>query len=60
MFKFRSAQTLVPLSGDEIFSSASVQLFNGELQQLTIKLENIGTEPLETLEISAKNLNDKG
>ncbi|XP_069777776.1 trafficking protein particle complex subunit 9 isoform X4 [Narcine bancroftii] len=55
----RSAQTLVPLSGDEIFNSASVQLFNGELQQLTIKLENIGTEPLETLEISAKNTNDK-
>ncbi|XP_062918897.1 trafficking protein particle complex subunit 9 isoform X1 [Mobula hypostoma] len=55
----RSAQTMVPLFGDEIFTSASAQLFNGELQQLTIKLENIGTESLETLEVSAKNINDK-
>ncbi|GCB65765.1 hypothetical protein scyTo_0000464 [Scyliorhinus torazame] len=55
----RSAHTLLPSSGDEVSSSASVQLFNGELQQLTIKLENIGTELLETLEISAKTINNK-
>ncbi|XP_067835851.1 trafficking protein particle complex subunit 9 [Heptranchias perlo] len=55
----RSAYTLLPSSGDEVSSRVSVQLFNGELQQLTIKLENIGTEPLETLEISAKTINNK-
>ncbi|XP_041045096.1 trafficking protein particle complex subunit 9 isoform X2 [Carcharodon carcharias] len=55
----RSAHTLLPSSGDEVSSSVSVQLFNGELQQLTIKLENIGTELLETLEISAKTINNK-
>uniref|UniRef100_UPI00398F35D6 trafficking protein particle complex subunit 9 isoform X1 n=1 Tax=Pristiophorus japonicus TaxID=55135 RepID=UPI00398F35D6 len=55
----RSAHTLLPSSGDEVSSSVSVQLFNGELQQLTIKLENIGIEPLETLEISAKTINNK-
>ncbi|XP_067887838.1 trafficking protein particle complex subunit 9 isoform X3 [Heterodontus francisci] len=55
----RSAHTLLPSSGNEVSSSVSVQLFNGELQQLTIKLENIGTELLETLEISAKTINNK-
>lgn len=38
----------------------SVQLYNGETQQLIIKLENIGTEPLEKLEVTAKTVNTKG
>lgn len=38
----------------------SVQLYNGEAQQLIIKLENIGTEPLEKLEVTAKTVNTKG
>ena len=56
----RSAHTLQPSSGDEISTSVSVQLYNGETQQLIIKLENIGTEPLETLEVTAKTVNTKG
>uniref|UniRef100_A0A8C2TF30 Trafficking protein particle complex subunit 9 n=1 Tax=Coturnix japonica TaxID=93934 RepID=A0A8C2TF30_COTJA len=55
----RSAHTLQPSSGDEISTSVSVQLYNGETQQLIIKLENIGTEPLETLEVTAKTVNTK-
>ncbi|XP_067414413.1 trafficking protein particle complex subunit 9 isoform X2 [Emydura macquarii macquarii] len=55
----RSAHTLQPSSGDEISTSVSVQLYNGETQQLVIKLENIGTEPLEKLEVTAKTVNTK-
>ncbi|XP_025902933.1 trafficking protein particle complex subunit 9 [Nothoprocta perdicaria] len=55
----RSAHTLQPPSGDEVSSSVSVQLYNGETQQLIIKLENIGTEPLEKLEVTAKTINNK-
>ncbi|XP_043545266.1 trafficking protein particle complex subunit 9 [Chiloscyllium plagiosum] len=55
----RSAHILLPSSGDEVSNSVSIHLFNGELQQLTIKLENIGSELLETLEISAKTINNK-
>ncbi|XP_039587431.1 trafficking protein particle complex subunit 9 isoform X2 [Passer montanus] len=55
----RSAHTLQPSSGDEISTNVSVQLFNGESQQLIIKLENIGTEPLEKLEVTAKTVNTK-
>lgn len=55
----RSAHTLQPSSGDEISTNVSVQLFNGETQQLIIKLENIGTEPLEKLEVTAKTVNTK-
>ncbi|KAF1676791.1 Trafficking protein particle complex subunit 9, partial [Pygoscelis papua] len=55
----RSAHTLQPSSGDEIFTNVSVQLYNGETQQLIIKLENIGTEPLEKLEVTAKTVNTK-
>ncbi|NXL65530.1 TPPC9 protein, partial [Chordeiles acutipennis] len=55
----RSAHTLQPSSGDEISTNVSVQLFNGEAQQLIIKLENIGTEPLEKLEVTAKTVNTK-
>ncbi|KAH0617395.1 hypothetical protein JD844_015551 [Phrynosoma platyrhinos] len=56
----RSAHTLQPSSGDEITTSVSVQLYNGETQQLIIKLENIGTEPLEKLEVTSKMVNTKG
>lgn len=38
----------------------SVQLFNGETQHLTITLENIGSEDLETLEVASKTCNTKG
>lgn len=55
----RSAHTLQPSSGDEISTNVSVQLYNGETQQLIIKLENIGTEPLEKLEVTAKTVNIK-
>ncbi|XP_059671880.1 trafficking protein particle complex subunit 9 isoform X5 [Gavia stellata] len=55
----RSAHTLQPSSGDEISTNVSVQLYNGETQQLIIKLENIGTEPLEKLEVTAKMVNTK-
>uniref|UniRef100_A0A8C0EHU8 Trafficking protein particle complex 9 n=1 Tax=Bubo bubo TaxID=30461 RepID=A0A8C0EHU8_BUBBB len=55
----RSAHTLQPSSGDEVSTNVSVQLYNGETQQLIIKLENIGTEPLEKLEVTAKTVNTK-
>ncbi|NWZ86235.1 TPPC9 protein, partial [Poecile atricapillus] len=55
----RSAHTLQPSSGDEISTNVAVQLYNGETQQLIIKLENIGTEPLEKLEVTAKTVNTK-
>ncbi|NXK86039.1 TPPC9 protein, partial [Formicarius rufipectus] len=55
----RSAHTLQPSSGDEISTYVSVQLYNGESQQLIIKLENIGTEPLEKLEVTAKTVSTK-
>lgn len=38
----------------------SVQLFNGETQQLTITLENIGSEDIETLELTSKVVSNKG
>ncbi|XP_061463012.1 trafficking protein particle complex subunit 9 isoform X2 [Rhineura floridana] len=56
----RSAHTLQPSSGDEIATNVSVQLYNGETQQIIIKLENIGTEPLEKLEVTSKMVNTKG
>ncbi|XP_038615904.1 trafficking protein particle complex subunit 9 [Tachyglossus aculeatus] len=55
----RSAHTLQPSSGDEISTNVSVQLFNGETQQLIIKLENIGTEPLNKLEVTSKMVTTK-
>ncbi|XP_050183734.1 trafficking protein particle complex subunit 9 [Myiozetetes cayanensis] len=55
----RSAHTLQPSSGNETSTNVSVQLYNGETQQLIIKLENIGTEPLEKLEVTAKTVNTK-
>ncbi|XP_069588054.1 trafficking protein particle complex subunit 9 [Ranitomeya imitator] len=54
----RSAHSLQP-SNDDVSTHVSVQLFNGETQKLLIKLENIGTEPLETLEVSSKTINNK-
>lgn len=38
----------------------SIQLFNGESQQMTISLENIGSEDIETLELTSKTLGTKG
>uniref|UniRef100_A0A8C4MXI9 Trafficking protein particle complex 9 n=1 Tax=Equus asinus asinus TaxID=83772 RepID=A0A8C4MXI9_EQUAS len=55
----RSAHSLQPSSGDEISTNVSVQLYNGETQQLVIKLENIGMEPLEKLEVTSKILTTK-
>lgn len=55
----RSAHSLQPSSGDEISTNVSVQLYNGETQQLIITLENIGMEPLETLEVTSKILPTK-
>ncbi|XP_069921076.1 uncharacterized protein [Oryctolagus cuniculus] len=48
----RSAHSLQPSSGDEISTNGSVQLFNRETQQLIVTLENIGLEPLATLDTS--------
>ncbi|XP_030645125.1 trafficking protein particle complex subunit 9 [Chanos chanos] len=45
--------------GEDMSSSVCVQLFNGETQQLTLTLENIGTETLETLDVTSKVLSTK-
>ncbi|KAF6101487.1 trafficking protein particle complex 9 [Phyllostomus discolor] len=55
----RSAHALQPSSGDEVSTNVSVQLYNGETQQLVITLENIGMEPLEKLEVTSKVLTTK-
>ncbi|XP_029298705.1 trafficking protein particle complex subunit 9 isoform X2 [Cottoperca gobio] len=55
----RSANTPQPTSKEELSSTVSVQLFNGETQQLTITLENIGSEDIETLELTSKILTIK-
>ncbi|CAH7109775.1 Trappc9 [Phodopus roborovskii] len=55
----RSAHSLQPSSSDEISTNVSVQLYNGETQQLVITLENIGLEPLEQLEVTSKLLTTK-
>uniref|UniRef100_A0A667XZY7 Trafficking protein particle complex subunit 9 n=1 Tax=Myripristis murdjan TaxID=586833 RepID=A0A667XZY7_9TELE len=55
----RSAHTPQPMSKEELSSTVSVQLFNGETQQLTITLENIGTEDIETLELTSKTVTTK-
>lgn len=60
LYDFRSAHSLQPSAGDEIATNVSVQLFNGETQQLAITLENIGLEPLEQLEVTSKLLTTKG
>lgn len=48
------------LSSEDLSTSVSLQLFNGETQQLIITLENIGTETLNTLELTSKTLSTKG
>ncbi|OCT77208.1 hypothetical protein XELAEV_18032406mg [Xenopus laevis] len=55
----RSAHVLQPSSGDEVSTHVSVQLYNGETQKVIIKLENIGAEPLEKLEVTSKTVNTK-
>ncbi|XP_072225979.1 trafficking protein particle complex subunit 9 isoform X2 [Leuresthes tenuis] len=55
----RSAHTAQPMSKEELSSSVSLQLFNGETQQLTITLENIGTEDIESLELTSKIVTTK-
>ncbi|XP_069910956.1 trafficking protein particle complex subunit 9-like [Oryctolagus cuniculus] len=50
---------LQPSSGDEKSTNVSVQLFNTGTEQLVITLENIGQEPLETLEVTSKLLSTK-
>ncbi|KAI7798554.1 putative trafficking protein particle complex subunit 9 [Triplophysa rosa] len=47
------------LSSEDLSSSVSLQLFNGETQELVVTLENIGTETLNTLELSSKTLSTK-
>uniref|UniRef100_A0AAR2L028 Trafficking protein particle complex 9 n=1 Tax=Pygocentrus nattereri TaxID=42514 RepID=A0AAR2L028_PYGNA len=47
------------LCGEDLSSSVCLQLFNGETQQLVITLENIGSETLNTLEMSSKTLTTK-
>lgn len=49
-----------PMMKEELSSSVSVQLFNGETQQLAITLANVGSEDIETLELSSKVVNTKG
>lgn len=56
----RSAHMPQPMSKEELSSTVSVQLFNGETQQLIITLENIGLEDIETLELTSKVVNTKG
>ncbi|XP_028255851.1 trafficking protein particle complex subunit 9 isoform X2 [Parambassis ranga] len=55
----RSAHTNQPMSKEELSSTVSVQLFNGETQQLTITLENIGSEDIESLELTSKIVTTK-
>ncbi|XP_061597659.1 trafficking protein particle complex subunit 9-like [Cololabis saira] len=55
----RSAHVPQPMSKEEVSSSVSIQLFNGETQQLQITLENIGSEDIETLELSSKMVTTK-
>ncbi|CAJ1083595.1 trafficking protein particle complex subunit 9 isoform X2 [Xyrichtys novacula] len=55
----RSAHTPQPMSKEELSSTVSVQLFNGETQQLTITLENIGSEDIESLEVASKTVTTK-
>ncbi|KAM3595839.1 uncharacterized protein V6R79_003704 [Siganus canaliculatus] len=55
----RSAHTVQPMSKEELSSTVSVQLFNGETQQVTITLENIGSEDIESLELTSKIVTTK-
>uniref|UniRef100_A0A8C5EYB1 Trafficking protein particle complex 9 n=1 Tax=Gouania willdenowi TaxID=441366 RepID=A0A8C5EYB1_GOUWI len=55
----RSTHTVQSMSKEELCSSVSVQLFNGEKQQMTITLENIGSEEIQTLELTSKIVSTK-
>ncbi|XP_061615742.1 trafficking protein particle complex subunit 9 isoform X5 [Phyllopteryx taeniolatus] len=55
----RSAHTPQPMSKEELSSTVSVQLFNGEGQQMTITLENIGCKDIESLELTSKIVTTK-
>ncbi|KAM9737491.1 trafficking protein particle complex subunit 9 isoform 4-T5 [Menidia menidia] len=55
----RSAHIAQPMSKEELSSSVSIQLFNGETQQLIITLENIGSEDIESLEVTSKLVTTK-
>ena len=48
------------MSKEELSSTVSIHLFNGETQNLTISLENIGSEDIESLELTSKILTTKG
>ncbi|KAG7266389.1 hypothetical protein CRUP_026049 [Coryphaenoides rupestris] len=54
-----SVNVLAPLSKEELSSRVSLQLFNGETQQLTITLENIGNEDIQSLELTSKMVTTK-
>lgn len=47
------------VSGEDLSSSVSLQLFNGENQQVIVTLENIGSENLTSLELSSRTLTTK-
>ncbi|TKS88669.1 Trafficking protein particle complex subunit 9 NIK- and IKBKB-binding protein [Collichthys lucidus] len=55
----RSAYAPSPMTKEELSSTVSVQLFNGETQQLTITLDNIGSEDIESLELTSKIVSTK-
>ncbi|XP_062265849.1 trafficking protein particle complex subunit 9 isoform X1 [Platichthys flesus] len=55
----RSAHMPHPMSKEELSSTVAVQLFNGETQQMTITLENIGSVDIETLELTSKIVTTK-
>ncbi|KAJ3609209.1 hypothetical protein NHX12_023733, partial [Muraenolepis orangiensis] len=55
----RSVNVLAPLSKEELSSRVSLQLFNGETQKLEITLENIGTEDIQSLELTSKMVTTK-
>nr|XP_051685758.1 uncharacterized protein LOC127486102 [Oryctolagus cuniculus] len=56
---WRLVHLLQPSSGDEKSTNVSMQLFNAGTEQLIVTLENIGQEPLETLEVTSKLLPTK-
>ncbi|XP_076862208.1 trafficking protein particle complex subunit 9 isoform X2 [Brachyhypopomus gauderio] len=45
--------------GEDLASGVCLQLFNGEMQQLVITLDNIGSEDMITLEVLSKTLTTK-
>ncbi|KAI5100868.1 trafficking protein particle complex subunit 9 isoform X1, partial [Silurus meridionalis] len=47
------------VGAEDLSSSVSLQLFNGETQKLMVTLENIGSESLNTLDLSSRTLTTK-